>query len=91
MEVTQARGSNEIESEIDRGELERYTDSEVENHLANNAQARDFAELAGPWDVEVYKAFGEEQITRRYNGKKERPFRNFKEKLKTMSRKSALG
>ena len=38
--------------------------------------------MTGPRDVEVYKAFGEEQITRRYNGKKERPFRNFKEKLK---------
>ena len=79
MEVTQARGSREIESDIDWGGLDRYTDSETENHIANTTQARDFVELAGPWDVEVYEASGKEQITRMYNGEKERPFRNSKE------------
>ena len=64
MEVPQARGSDEIESETDWGELERYTDSEVENHLVNSAQTRGFGELKDSKDVEVYKAFGEKQISR---------------------------
>ena len=34
MEVTQARGSKETESDIDWGELDRYTDSEIENHFS---------------------------------------------------------
>ena len=58
MEVTKARGGREIESDIDWGGLGRYTDSETENHIANNAQTRDFVELADPWGVEVYKTFG---------------------------------
>ena len=73
MEVTQARGSREIESDIDWGELDRYTDSEIENHLVSNTQARDFVELTDPRDVEVYKAFGKEQITRMEKERKNGP------------------
>ena len=62
MEVTQARGSSEMESEIDWDDLERYTDSEVENHLVNNDQTRDYGELRDARDVEVYKAFAKEQV-----------------------------
>ena len=69
MEVTQARGSTEAESDIDWDELDRYTDSEIENHLAGNTQTRDFVELADPRDVEVYKAFGKEQAARFEKGK----------------------
>ena len=47
--------------------------------------------MTDPRDVEVYKAFGKEQIARRYNGQKERPFRNFKEKLKTANGESSSG
>ena len=79
MEVMQARGSKEVESDIDWGGVDIYTDSDIENHLANNTQTRDFVELTDPLDVEVYKAFGKEQISRINKGKKERPFRNFKE------------
>ena len=87
MEVTQARGSKGTESDIDWGELDRYTDSEIENHLVSNTQTRDFVELTDPRDVEVYKAFGKEQAARIEKGKKERPFKNFKEKLKTANEK----
>ena len=58
MEVTQARRSKEVESDIDWGGIDTYTDSDMETHLVGSAQARDFAELRGPLDVEVYKAFG---------------------------------
>ena len=56
----------------------------------NNTQTRDFVELTDPRDVEVYKAFGKEQAARIEKGKKERPFKNFKEKLKTANGKSGL-
>ena len=79
MEVTQTRGGREIESDIYWDGLGRYTESETEYQIANNAQTRDFVKLKGPWDVEVYKAHGEDQIMRRNQGKRERPFRNFKE------------
>ena len=41
-------------------------------------------------DVEVYKAFGKEQITRINKGKSERPFKNFKDKVKTFNGRNGL-
>ena len=71
MEVTQARRSKEVESDIDWGGIDTYTDCDMGTHLVNNAQTRDFAELRGPQDVEAYRAFGKEQISRINKGKKE--------------------
>ena len=34
-------------------------------------------------DVEVYKAFGKEQMSRKFQGKSERAFKDFSDKLKT--------
>ena len=74
MEVRQAKGSNEMESELGWGEIDRHgTDSEVGNFLMNNDQTYDFGELADAMDAEVYKAFGKEQVTRKVKGKSERP------------------
>ena len=50
----------------------------------NNDQTYDYGELEDAMDVEVYKAFGKEQVARKYQGKSERPFFwNFPDKLKT--------
>ena len=49
MEVIQTGGGREIESDIDWDGLDRYTDSETEYQIVNNAQTRDFVELKGPW------------------------------------------
>ena len=71
MEVTQARGGNGVESDIDWNGVDTHTDSEIGTNLVNNTQARDFAELRGPQDVEAYKAFRKEQISRVNKGKKD--------------------
>ena len=86
MEVRQAKGSSEIESEIDWAiQRETGADSEVENRLVNNDQTRDYGELRDARDVEVYKAFAKEQVTRMSRGKRERPFKTFKEEMETVS------
>ena len=69
MDVRQARGSSEVESEIDWGEIDTHgADSEVGQYLMNNDQTRYFGELEDAVNVEAYKAFRKEQITRRSKG-----------------------
>ena len=70
MEVRQSKGSNEMESELDWGEIDRHwADSEVEQYLMSNDQTYDFGELSDDMDVEVYKAFGRERVTRKIKKK----------------------
>ena len=69
MDVRQARGSSEMESEIDWEEIDKHgADSEVEQYLMNNDQTRYFGELGDSMDVEAREACGGEQITRRSKG-----------------------
>ena len=66
MEVRQAKESNEMGSELDLEETDRHgADSEVEQYLMSKDQTYDFGELADAMDVEVYKAIGKEQVTRK--------------------------
>ena len=64
------------------GEIGKYgTDSEVENYVLNNDQT--YGELEDAMGVEAYKAFGKEQVARKFQGKSERPFFfEFPDKLK---------
>merc|ERR1712114_20471 len=43
----------------------------------------DYGELDNAIDIEVYKAFGKEQMYRKYQGKSERTFKDFSDKIKT--------
>ena len=49
----------------------------------NNEQTGDYGDLENAIDVEVYKAFGKEQMSRKYQGKSERTFKDFSDKIKT--------
>ena len=77
----QARGNSEVESDLDWGEIDNYgTDSDVENYVLNNEQTSDYVDLESAIDVEVYKDFGKEQVTRKLQGKNERTFKDFSDK-----------
>ena len=47
------------------------------NFVLNNEQTYDYGDLDNAIDVEVYKAFGKEQMSRKYQGKSERTFKDF--------------
>ena len=84
LEVMQTRGNGEGESDIDWEGIGNYgTDSDVENYIVNNEQTNDYGDLESAIDVEVYKAFGEEQKSRKYQGKDLRTFKDFSDKIKT--------
>ena len=55
----------------------------MENYVLNNEQTGDYGDLENAIEVEVYKAFGKEQMSRRIQGKSERAFRDFSDKIKT--------
>ena len=74
----QTRGNSEGESGLDWGEIDNYgTDSDVENYVLNNEQTGDYGDLESAIDVEVYKAFGKEQMSRKFQCKSKRAFKDF--------------
>ena len=84
LEVRQARGDSESESDLDWGEIDKYgTESEVGNFVLNHEQTGDYGELENAIGVEAFKAFGKEQMSRKFQGKSERTFKDFSDKLKT--------
>ena len=66
------------------GEIERYgADGEVGDYVVNNDHTCDYGELENATDVEVYKAFGVEQMSRKFKGKSKRTFKDFANKIKS--------
>ena len=78
LEVMQTKGASEGESDLDWEGIENYgTDSDVENYVVNHDQTYDYGELDKAVDVEVYKAFGKEQMPRKNQSKSERTLKDF--------------
>ena len=78
LEVLQTRGNSEGGSDFVWEGIGNYaTNSDVENYVLNNEQTSDYVDLESAIDVEVYKAFGKEQVARKLQGKSERTFKDF--------------
>ena len=80
----QARGNSEGESDLGWEEIDNYgADSDVGNYVLNNEQTGDYGDLGYAIDVEVYKAVGKEQASRKLQGESERTFKDFSDEIRT--------